>query len=265
MYTILIDESGDTGLTDVMPDPSYGPTQYFCLSAVIFKEDNRLLIEEALSGLPFKKTPLHAQKLSHFEKVHFCRQAAELPIGLIGVISNKLSLLEYFADAKKTPTHYYNKCTQYLLEMIGSFLATFSIPQDQVKIILETRNQRYDSLLAFVQAIQRNPLHPRAELIQRLNAFSISNAKKADDKCFALADLAANALFSAVRRDPRSFALSETRYLVELAPVFLANNQGRIFSKGIKPIHCLSDLGLPNGTLNALEAIQNPRKDFWCL
>ncbi len=101
MYTVLIDESGDTGLNGVTPDPSYGPTQYFCLSAVLFREANRPSIERALSSLPFTKATLHAQKLTHFEKAYFCRIAADLPIGLVGVISNKLSLLEYLKEAQK--------------------------------------------------------------------------------------------------------------------------------------------------------------------
>lgn len=64
MYTIVVDESGDVGLNNVQPDPSAGPTQYFCMCATIFNEDNRGDIEKELSGLPFSKNPLHANKLA---------------------------------------------------------------------------------------------------------------------------------------------------------------------------------------------------------
>lgn len=71
MYTVLIDEAGDTGLQDVKADPSHGPTQYFVLCATIFREDNRAIVESALSQLPFKRGMLHANKLGHFEKCAF--------------------------------------------------------------------------------------------------------------------------------------------------------------------------------------------------
>jgi hypothetical protein len=75
MYTILIDEAGDTGLQDVKADPSYGPTQYFSLCATIFSEDNRAVLESALTQLPFNRGALHANKLGHFQKVHFLGQS----------------------------------------------------------------------------------------------------------------------------------------------------------------------------------------------
>lgn len=181
---------------------------------------------------------------------------------MLGVISNKLTLLDYLPQAKKTPTHYYNKCTQYLLEMIGICSTKLNIDGKNFKIFLEARNQRYSSLISFVQEIQKNPLHKRAESMRRLNAFSISNAKKSADPCFALADMGANALFSAVRRDTRTFGLSETRYIHELSPIFLSDVMGRIVPSGIKPIHSVSDLALPDDTSAALRSLTNPNNDY---
>jgi len=106
MFTILIDEAGDTGLQVVKADPSYGPTQYFSLCATIFRESSRPNLEGALAQFPFNRGALHANKLGHFEKVHFCRVMAALPVGMLGVISNKLTLLGYLPEAQKSPTHY---------------------------------------------------------------------------------------------------------------------------------------------------------------
>ena len=127
MYTIVIDESGDTGVKDVKPDPSRGPSQYFCLCATIFREENRTEIEDVLKALPFGNGVPHASKLNHFEKVHYCKTIAELPIGMVGTISNKLSLLSYQSEAIKTPTHFYNKVMQYLFERIGDALTIFKV------------------------------------------------------------------------------------------------------------------------------------------
>jgi hypothetical protein len=46
---------------------------------------------------------------------------------------------------------------QYMLERIGVCLAAFKIKSQDVSIILEARNQKYSSLISFVQAIQKTP------------------------------------------------------------------------------------------------------------
>ncbi|SNR81584.1 DUF3800 domain-containing protein [Puniceibacterium sediminis] len=126
MYTVVIDESGDVGLQNVQPDPSPGPTQYFCMCATIFNEDNRQKILAEIDPLRSKKGDIHASQMSHFDKVNACRILAQQPIGMIGVMSNKLSLLAYLSNAQKTNTHYYNKVTQYLLERVGEAISTLS-------------------------------------------------------------------------------------------------------------------------------------------
>lgn len=155
MYTIVIDESGDVGLKNVQPDPSVGPTQYFCMCAVFFRESNRELITSRLQAFQDKKGRLHATNLSHFERVHLCKTIATLPIGMLGVISNKLSLLEYLSEAQKTHTHYYNKVSQYLFEQIGQVLGVYELPKEKVRILIEARTQQYSSLLSFLNSIQK--------------------------------------------------------------------------------------------------------------
>ena len=209
-----------------------------------------------------KKGHIHANKLSHFDKVHCCRTIAGLPIGMVGAISNKLSLLSYLAAAKKTPTHFYNKVMQYLLERIGEASASMNVPKHKIRIVLEAREQQYSSLLHFIKRIQDTPLDTRAATIRNIDRFSITTVKKKDDMCMALSDFGAHALFCAVRRDKRSHGLSETRYLRELAPVFLADATGRIFPKGIKPIHSLSDLALADDTLDTFRNLTNLNKDY---
>ena len=125
MFTVLIDESGDTGLENVAPDPSRGPTQYFCMTAVLFREENRRVIEDRINSLQFLHSGKHSKKLTHYEKAHLARTAAQLPIGIVGAISNKLSLLSYLPQAQKTPTHFYNKVTQYLLERVSQAIGVW--------------------------------------------------------------------------------------------------------------------------------------------
>ncbi|MCC5962648.1 MAG: DUF3800 domain-containing protein [Rhodobacteraceae bacterium] len=235
MYTVLIDESGDTGLRNVAPDPSFGPTQYFCMSAVFFREENRDKIEGALTKLPFLSSGKHSKNLTHYEKAFLAKSISELPVGMVGVISNKMSLLEYLPQASSTPTHYYNKVTQYLLERVANALLVCGVSREQVNIQLEAREQQYSSLISFIRAIQKNPLDHRAATLRGINPFSISTTKKKDDRCFVIADCASNALFSLVCRDAKRFCMPEPRYLHELQPVFLSDQHGNIVPFGIKP------------------------------
>ncbi len=262
MYTVVIDESGDVGLNNVKTDPSYGPSQYFTLCATIFREDNRSKIEVALKNLPFKKRDVHSNKLSHFEKVHLCKTVSQLPLGMVGVVSNKLSLLSYIKEAQKTPTHYYNKVMQYLLERIGALIAAFGIAKSDVRIVLEARSQQYSSLLLFIERIQHNPLDSRARLIQNVDRFAITTVKKAEEKCMLLSDIGAHALFCAVRRDEASFGLSEPRYLEELSTVFLSNKHGEVVPAGIKLIHSADDLGVPVNTVKFFSSLRNSNADY---
>lgn len=265
MFTVVLDESGDTGLVNVQPDPSHGPSQYFCTCATFFREENRSLIESKLKPLANSKGIVHANKMSHFEKIRACRVLAALPIGMVGVISNKLSLLGYLSEARKTPTHYYNKVLQYQLERIGAGMIGMKIKSSELRVQIEAREQKYSSLLAFVAKIQKNPLDRRATLLRNLDQFSISSEKKTDNLPMALSDIGANAIFCAVRRDPRAFGLSETRYLRELSPIFLSDKSGNIFGKGLKPIHSISDLALPEDTSASLASLKNTQKDYWRL
>ncbi len=181
---------------------------------------------------------------------------------MTGVISNKLTLLEYLPQARKTPTHFYNKVMQYLLERIGECIAAFRLNPNQVRILVEARAQQYSSLLSFIEAIQKNPLDPRATAIRNVDRFSISAIKKMDEPCMAISDMGAHALFSAVRRDHRSFGLSETRYLNELSPVFVCGKNGQIVPNGIKLIHSIEDAQLPKDTAEFFRYLKNPNREF---
>lgn len=262
MYTCLIDESGDVGLDEVQPDPSYGPTQYFCMAAAFFQEKHRQHIEETLRKIPFIKKTIECKKLSHFEKVSLCKTVSTLPVGLLGVISNKLSLLEYLPAAKKTNTHYYNKVTQYLLERIGETVSVFNVDAKNLNIKLEAREQKYDSLLYFIDKIQKNPLDPRSIPIRNINRFSISAVKKHDDFCLGLADIAAHALFCSVSRDKKVLGLSETRYVRELRSIFISDKKGKVVPKGIKLIHSVKDMAIPDDEAEFFNNLTNPQKTY---
>ena len=107
MITILIDESGDPKVDNVKEDPSYGPTQYFTMCAAVFSEENREVIEAVYRDLPWnRERQKQAKNLGHFDKIHACSEISNLPVALLGVASNKLTLGEYLPEAIRTPTHF---------------------------------------------------------------------------------------------------------------------------------------------------------------
>lgn len=128
MYTVVIDESGYTGLSNVQADPSRGPSQYFCMSAVIYRDELASEISNTLEDFVNPKGVVHCAGMDHFKKVHLCQTVAQQPIGILGVISNKLSLLCYLQEAQRSPTHYYNKVSQYLFERIGETVGKLRLP-----------------------------------------------------------------------------------------------------------------------------------------
>ena len=263
MYTVVIDESGDVGLEGLLPDPSKGPSQYLTMCAALYNNDNCNLICDRLNSLPFQSgQSAHAKHLNHFEKVTTCKTVAELPVALLGVISNKLTLKDYLPEARRTPTHFYNKVMQYLLERVGAAIAAYGLRKQDVRIVLEAREQQYSSLLAFIAKIQGNPLDTRATLLRNIDRFSIIVVKKKNEPCIRVADIGAHALFCCVRKDNRIFSVTETRYLRELAPVFLAGQNGRIVPYGLKPIHTIDDLNAEKEVASTLAILSNPNKPF---
>jgi hypothetical protein len=232
------------------------------MCATIFRESRRAELLRQIDELPLGKKDYHSTHLGHFEKVHVCREVAKLRVAMVGVISNKLTLGEYLKDAKKTPTHFYNKVAQYLLERVGVCLATYGIASDEVRILLEAREQRYGSLLSFVKAIQKKPIDPAATFLRHIDVFPISRAKKRDDPLFCLPDLGSHAMFCALRKDASMHSVTEARYLRELAPCFLSDRRGRIFPRGIKPIHSISDLGADPETLQTFRHMTTPIREF---
>ncbi|MGZ2256144.1 DUF3800 domain-containing protein [Roseobacter sp. A03A-229] len=263
MFTVVIDESGDPGVNGVQADPSFGPSQYFTMCATLFREDNRGLIEDAYSSFPWNSSKRkHAKHLGHFDKVHACKVISELPVAMVGVISNKLTLGNYLAAAKQTPTHFYNKVTHYLLERVGALLGAYSVPKENVRIVFEAREQQYSSLLFYIERIQATPLNSNARLLRNIDRFSITTIKKRDEPCMWVSDIGAHALFCLLRRDEKMHCLTEGRYLRELAPRFFAKRNGLIVDAGLKLIQNLDDVTSDQETKSLIALLRNPHKEY---
>ena len=78
-------------------------------------------------------------------------------------------------------------------------------------------------------------------------------------------NIGANAIFCAVRRDNRSYGLTEPRYLKELSKVFVSDKEGKIVPKGLKPIHKIESLNLDSYSAQEIISLKNPLVDYWRL
>jgi hypothetical protein len=135
---------------------------------------------------------------------------------------------------------YYNKCAQYLLEQVGSFIKRYKIEPDDVEIIFEEGNFDYQSLRNFVRKCQSNPIHENSKLLRCIKADKITSAPKKKLPTLCLADLVAHSLYKCVDKSDRDFQIPEYRYLQELSPKFYAER----FNKKI--LGHVDKVGQPN-------------------
>ncbi|WP_322895072.1 MULTISPECIES: DUF3800 domain-containing protein, partial [unclassified Yoonia] len=124
-FNIYIDESGEAGIGKVRDGSSVGASPYFVMAAVVCQPTAEVLAKNALSDAKDKigkKSWKHATELGHTQKVFLARELNRLPVRFFAVISRKQTLGSYKSEIKGNAHKFYNKCAQYLLESICSYL-----------------------------------------------------------------------------------------------------------------------------------------------
>lgn len=246
-YTLYVDESGDVGLGKERTATAGGASPYFTLGAVLVADDVSRDLREHLNQIAktMSKDYLHCQKLTHRQKVYYAREMSNAPIVFFGVISMKGTLGKYKDDISGDPIKFFNKCAQYLLERVGAFMKEKKVSKDDMRVIFEDGLHDYPKFRSFIKLCQSTPKHPRTALLQHLNIANITDAKKADEPLFQVADLVAHSLFSAVDKTNGNFQIPEPRYLNELHKRFYHHERTKeVVKHGIWPIHELDQIGL---------------------
>jgi hypothetical protein len=98
-YVVYIDESGDTGLSNVKPNSPDGATEWLVLSAflVAIKHDSKMVswLLDAQADFKSKRRTLHFNKLLPFKKTLVCAALAKKDAKCFLVMSNKPNIQNY--------------------------------------------------------------------------------------------------------------------------------------------------------------------------
>jgi Protein of unknown function (DUF3800) len=243
---VYIDESGDLGIKTVRGDGKLGATPYFVLAAAVMPRAATLaaktLLQEVEATIP--KQWKHATDLNHMQTVYFCRRAAALNVRFFAVISNKATLNEYADEINWDPHKFYNKCSHYLLECVGKYMAINGFTSEYPDVVFEERNHNFDTLIRYTQTIKDNPFHTHASYIKHFNPFAFVTRGKNEEPLLKFADLAAHSVYQCVNKIEKNFHITEPRYLDEISKRFGCDEKGTVLGTGIKCIHTLDDLKL---------------------
>jgi hypothetical protein len=92
-----------------------------------------------------------------------------------------------------------------------------------VEIIFEHREHDYKRLRRYLRRVQSNPSGDEVDGIQEIDVNLLNSENKNSRHHFAIPDLVAHSIFCAFDRNRNNFAITECRYLAELFPYFLEN------------------------------------------
>ncbi|MDR7147188.1 DUF3800 domain-containing protein [Rhizobium sp. BE258] len=258
-YTVVVDESGEAGISKVRTGSSGGASPYLTLGACIYRTETE---DELISDLDrvkvlLKKADLHCSSLGHFHKVRYAREISNNKFMAFGVISDKSTLGGYKSKILENSKMYYNKCSQYLLEQIGRFIKEYGLDPNEVSIIFEEGNFDYQSLRNLIEKCQKTPIHENAKFLRYVRAERIVARPKKDMLTLCLADLVAHALYKCVDKSDRDFQIPESRYLKELSSKFYADKKNKsILGYGIKCIHNVDKLDLDDDIVEVLKNLK---------
>jgi hypothetical protein len=243
---VYVDESGDLGIRKVRTDASIGASPYFVLAAAVMPSATRIVAKKLLEDVErdIPKAWKHATDLNHMQTVYFCRRAAELNLRFFAVISHKATLAEYANEIDWDPHKFYNKCSHYLLECVGKYMAINDFTSEYPDVVFEDRNHNFDTLIRYVQKIKDTPFHTKATYMRHFNPMAFVTRAKHEEPLLKFADLAAHAVYQCVNKIEKNFGITEPRYIEELSGRFGCDEKGLVLDTGLKCIHSLDSLQL---------------------
>ena len=142
--TLLIDESGDQGLDRVMTHENpFGASSYLTMGAALVPTrclpEYREILETIRAKLDVQE--LHCTDMSHAQVSYLAQKIKNLRMVTFGVISKKSTLGQY-QDALKGENQaqdYYNKCVQYLFELVANYAASKNLNASSIDIVFERK------------------------------------------------------------------------------------------------------------------------------
>ncbi len=191
--------------------------------------------------------------MNHAQVSYFAREISKLRILSFGVISKKSTLGSYktMIAGEDQAQDFYNKCAQYLFELVGHYIGLQKWAASEVAIVFEKkRGHDYARLYRYLKKIGEKPIDPRAAKILHLLPNVIDAKTKEDEPLLAVADCIAYSLHKAFCSENNRLKLTEQRYLRELKPKFsTCKHTGQIANHGIKFIKGPFAMGLKGSDL----------------
>lgn len=255
-YVLFIDESGDQGLMQVRESADKGgASPFLTMGAALVPVPRFNSIRDGLSAAQadLRGKPLHCAELGHFGTAFLARKVAEQKVLLFGAISKKSTLGEYrdVIAGEKMAEDYYNKVSQYLLELVGQFLLDNAILSADFSVVFEEKRHDYSRLRAFIRACRLTPFDDRAKRLSAIDPLSISSEEKKNEPLLALADVTASALLQSVNTSRSNYGIAEQRYLREILPRFHRDKEtGKVANYGIKYINGPVKMGLSGSEMD---------------
>lgn len=160
------------------------------------------------------------------------------------MISNRSTLGEYNADIDGNAHKFYNKCAQYLLESICTYLKPHLNSDEDIDVRFEEMNHDYDKMRRFLGRIRENLIYPQSRSLSFLNPFGISTLKKGESEMLEVADFVAHAVYQCANRIEANFGIPEPRYFSEMSSRFAGCDKGLPDGIGLKFIHDLASMQL---------------------
>lgn len=258
-YTLFVDESGDSGISNIRSEEIGGSSQFMVLGGVLIADDLKESLSSSLnqicSDLEIKR--LHCKNIQHPKKVYYSRTVSGLDLTCFGVISYKYTLGQY--PQINESFRYYHKCVQYLLQQLCKYIQQEDIDPNSVSVVFEeTGALRLPQLRNFIFRCVYSPLYPQSKILEMLDTSNFDAQKKKDEPLLQLADLVANSLYQCVNKSQKNYDIPETRYINELRTKFWGNPEdGKVIGYGIKAIYALHNLNLDADVLDFFKELKN--------
>jgi hypothetical protein len=259
-FVAYIDESGDTGLSNVKPNSPSGATEWLILSAflVAIQHDSKMVswARDAQADFISKRRNLHFNKLLPFKKTLVCSSLAKKDAKCFLVMSNKPNIQNYKnKNLGEERAWLYWWLTRLLLERVTDYCERQTpVKQrgkDKLRIVFSRRGGlTYDDLRNYLDLLQYQSVNK----ILRLDAgdlkWSMIDTKEIEvldhgEKAgLQLSDVIASAFYEAVERNRGEIENCDPSYAKLLKPLVPQSAGGNIISYGIKTMPNLWEMEL---------------------
>ncbi len=239
-FRVYVDESGDEGF--VFPEPGFGSSRWFVLSAVVVRQENDLRMVRVLEGIREllgreRKATLHFYRLNHSQRLPYLRAVAAEPLRTVSVLIHKPSIRE--PERFKQEGHrLYRYATRLLLERVSWLCRDHHKSPDApptAEVIFSNRAQMsYNKLRDYLSLLQAQSQNRSIEIdwavVDPARIRAVEHSQLAG---LQVADAVASGLFQAVNAN--RFGDVEPRYASLLKRTFYRGKSGRVLGYGVKP------------------------------